>query len=109
MTKLSVELASTSRVATPAPTRIDPVGAPAALVRRNKRRQVARDGERAADFGAEQEQGVAVPKALIAAMIATSAPAPGPRIGAMASAKGALLLAAIALGSRSKAATVAAR
>ena len=50
-----------------------------------------------------------VPKALIAAMIATSAPAPLPRIGAMASAKGALLFAAIALGSRNSAATVAAR
>ena len=55
---------------------------------------------------AKSKSALAVPKALIAAMIATRAPAIGPRIGAMASAKGAVLLAATALGKSIRQATV---
>src|SRR5689334_20856335 len=105
-TKSFDELASTSSAAMPDEIHSAPTGAPSELaLRKIGGRSPAWDNVRL--ISAEKSKSeLPVPKALIAAMTATSMPATGPRIGAIASAKGAPLLAARALGKSIRVATV---
>ncbi len=102
-------LARTSAVPTRAPDRRASTGTPAWLVRRKRGgRSPAAAIERPTSADS-RSKALQVPKALIAAMMATIAPALEPRIGAMASAKGALLSAATRLGRSISVAMVAVR